>query len=240
MTSAGETQRSTIRHRVRVEALADTMTLGPREARHLHVLRLRLGDAVRVFDGQGHEAVAEIVELDEVRAVLALGEAIQGAAETPYPLMLAVTLLKGDKLAEVVRAATELGVVRIQLLVTARADAREIGEQKLLRLRRVAEEASKQSRRTVTPEVIAPMPLRDLVWDGLLFVAQPGSSLRLTDLLTWNAPVTVLTGPEGGLTDTEVSELVGRGAYAITLGPRILRAETAPVALLGAIAALGH
>ena len=227
------------RHRVRVEALQARMPLGPMETRHLHVLRLRPGDAVRVFDGQGAEAQATVLELDDARAVLELGEEVLGAAETPFPLTLAVALLKGDKLSEVVRAATELGVARIQLLVTARADAREIGEQKLTRLRRVAQEASKQSRRAVVPDVLSPIPLTTLSWTGQLFVAQPGSLGRLGDLLDWTAPVTVLTGPEGGLSDAEVASLTGRGAQAITLGPRILRAETAPVALLGALAAYG-
>lgn len=225
--------------RIRVTALTPRMDLGPREARHLHVLRLRVGDALRVFDGQGAEAEAQIAELDAARAVLTLGEALGGAAETPFPLTLAAALLKGDKLSDVVRAATELGVARVQLLVTARADARDIGAQKLLRLQRVAEEASKQSRRAVVPEVRAPLSLADFRWEGQLFVAQPGSASRIMALLDWGAPVTVLTGPEGGLTDAEVAELTGRGAHAVTLGPRILRAETAPVALLGAIAAAG-
>lgn len=226
-------------HRVRVDALAPEMTLGPREARHLHVLRLREGDEVRVFDGRGEEAGATVTLLDDLRAVLTLGERLAGTAETPQPVTLAVALLKGDKLADVVRAATELGAARVQLLVTRHADAREIGAQKLLRLRRVAEEASKQSRRAVTPEVLAPVHLTELTWEGQLFVAQPGSTDRLTDRLRWDTPVTVLTGPEGGLADAEVTELIGRGAVAVTLGPRILRAETAPVALLGAIVATG-
>ena len=227
------------RHRLRVDTLTDTMTLGAGEARHLRVLRLTVGDVVRVFDGRGAEALAEIAELDEVRAVLTLGETVEGAAETPHPLTVAVALLKADKLSDVVRAATELGAAQIQLLVTARADVREIGDQKLVRLNRVAQEAAKQSRRAVVPPVLAPVPLARFQPAGLTLVAQPGSSVRVSDVVTWDAPVTIITGPEGGLTDAEVQALVQDGAHAVTLGPRILRAETAPVALLGAIAALG-
>jgi 16S rRNA (uracil1498-N3)-methyltransferase len=216
------------------------MVLGPAEARHLGVLRLAPGAAVVVFDGRGGEARATVAELDDTRAVLHLGEATQGAQETPQPLTLAASLLKGDKLAEVVRAATELGVARVQLVVPRRADAREIGAQKLQRLARVAQEASKQSRRAVIPEVLAPVVLDALAWEGTLLVAQPGSAVRVMDVVDWTRPVTVLTGPEGGLTPEEVAALVARGAQAVTLGPRILRAETAPVALLGAIAALGQ
>ncbi|GHF29695.1 16S rRNA (uracil1498-N3)-methyltransferase [Deinococcus metalli] len=227
-------------HRVLVPELRDVMILGPREVRHLHVLRVRPGDTVRVFDGDGHEAEATVATLDDARAELHLGTALAGASETPMPLTLVVALLKGDKLAEVVRAATELGVADIRLIVTARADVREIGAQKLQRLERIAQEAAKQSRRTVIPDVHAPVTVGDLTWPGQLFVAQPGSTTRIGDVLDWAAPVTVLTGPEGGLTDAEVTALAARGAIPVTLGPRILRAETAPVALLGAIAALGR
>ncbi len=227
-------------HRVLVPALSATMTLGPREVRHLNVLRVQVGDTLRVFDGHGHEALAVVTVLDDTRAELELGGALAGVPETPYPLTLAAALLKGDKLAEVVRAATELGVARVQLLITARADVREIGAQKLQRLSRIAAEAAKQSRRAVVPVVVAPTPLHALTWEGHLYVAQPGAVNRIVDALDWTAPVTVLTGPEGGLTDAEVTALTTRGAQAVTLGPRILRAETAPVALLGAIAALGR
>ncbi|MBZ9711757.1 16S rRNA (uracil(1498)-N(3))-methyltransferase [Deinococcus multiflagellatus] len=228
------------RHRLRVTALAPTMVLGPGEARHLHVLRLRPGDEVRVFDGQGHEARATLAELDEGRAVLTLGEPVSGAAETPFPLTLGAALLKGDKLSDVVRAATELGVAQVQLLVTARADVRDIGPQKLERLNRVAQEASKQSRRAVVPPVLAPVPLAAFQPAGQVLVAQPGAAARVAEVVAWHAPLTVITGPEGGLTEAEVTALSARGAHAVTLGPRILRAETAPVALLGAIAALGQ
>ncbi|WP_309572787.1 RsmE family RNA methyltransferase, partial [Deinococcus sp.] len=125
------------------------MHLGPREMRHLQVLRVKVRDTVRVFDGQGREAYATVTALDEMHGELTLGDALGGVPETPFPLTLAVALVKGDKLVDVVRAATELGVAQVQLLVTARADVREIGAQKLQRLVRVAQEAAKQSRRAV-------------------------------------------------------------------------------------------
>ena len=226
-------------HRVKVAALARVMPLSVAESQHLRVLRLRPGATLQVFDGQGAEADATLIRLDEGGAMLELGEAVHNDRETPQPVTLAVALLKGDKLSDVVRAATELGVSAVQLTVTARADAREIGAQKLERLNRVAQEAAKQSRRNVIPPVLAPIPLAGVPLTGQVFVAQPGSNTRLTDVLDWSAPVTLITGPEGGLTDAEVARLVAGGAHAVTLGPRILRAETAPVALLGAIAALG-
>ncbi len=226
-------------HRVRVADLQDHLALPPAELRHLQVLRLRPGDRVRVFDGRGGEAEATIERLDEGGALLALGELVAPTPETPQPVTLAVALLKGDKLRDVVRAATELGVARFQLLLTTFADVPDVGGAKLERWRRVATEASKQSRRAVVPEVLAPIRLSDLPAVTQGFVAHPGSKARLTDSLDWSAPVTLVSGPEGGFAGEEIALLTARGYQAVTLGGRILRAETAPLALLGAIAATG-
>lgn len=215
------------------------MPLSPDESQHLRVLRLRPGAELRVFDGQGAEAHATLIRLDEGGAMLELGEAIENDRETPQPITLAVALLKGDKLSDVVRAATELGVTTFQLLQTRQSDVPEIGEQKLIRLRRVAAEASKQSRRAVTPEVLAPIPISQLRLEGQGLLAHPGSAARLTDHLDWQRPLTLVSGPEGGFSDGEVRALTDAGFVAVTLGPRILRAETAPLALLGAVAATG-
>lgn len=226
-------------HRVRVDTLQGDVVLGPREVRHLHVLRLTDGDEVRVFDGKGGEALAVIRELGDVRAVLTISAVVDAASETPTPITLAVALLKGDKLSDVVRASTELGVTTIQLLSTRFADVPDIGAAKLERLRRVATEASKQSRRAVVPDVLAPVKLADLPPTSQGFVAHPGSADRLTDLVSWQTPVTLVSGPEGGFHDAEIDLLSARGYRTVTLGPRILRAETAPLALLGALVATG-
>ncbi|AFZ68880.1 16S rRNA (uracil(1498)-N(3))-methyltransferase [Deinococcus peraridilitoris] len=226
-------------HRVRVDFLQESITLTAREARHLRVLRLTPGDIVRVFDGHGQEAQASLVRLDDELAELRLGALVDAAPETPQPVTLAVALLKGDKLTDVVRASTELGVSRIQLLSTRFADVPEIGNAKLQRLDRVAQEAAKQSRRAVVPVVLRPIPLSALPETTQGFVAHPGSTSRLTALLDWSVGPTLVSGPEGGFSEQEIALLRSRGYHAVTLGQRILRAETAPLALLGAIAATG-
>lgn len=226
-------------HRVRVDALGETLTVPPREERHLRVLRLAVGDTVRVFDGRGAEARAVIERLDEGGARLRVLQSVSAAPELPQSVTLAVALLKGDKLADVVRGATELGVARVQLLKTRFSDVPDIKDNKLDRLRRVAEEASKQSRRAVVPHILAPVGVGELPATPQGFVAHPGSSARLTDLLDWSGSVTLVTGPEGGFAEEEVRSLTARGYTAVTLGQRIVRAETAPLALLGAIAATG-
>jgi 16S rRNA (uracil1498-N3)-methyltransferase len=223
-------------HRAHHTILQPFVTLSSAESEHLRVLRANVGDAVTAFDGAGLEADGQITALEPL-VTLQLKEPRAVNLEPPQPVTLAVALLKGDKLAEVVRACTELGASAFQLLVTEHADARDIGTQKLERLRRIALEAAKQCGRSVVPTVFEPVRLRDLEIDGVGIVAHPRSSLRVPDAVNWSAPVTVLTGPEGGFSSAEIQLLETRSVRAVTLGRRILRAETAPVALLGALIA---
>jgi 16S rRNA (uracil1498-N3)-methyltransferase len=200
------------------------------------VLRASVGDEVTVFDGAGLEAIGRILSL-EPQVTLELEAPKPVSLEPPQQVTLAVALLKGDKLAEVVRGATELGVARVQLLVTDHADVRDIGVQKLERLRRIAVEAAKQCGRGLVPEVLEPIKLRDLELNGVGLVAHPRSTRLPREAVTWDSSVTVATGPEGGFSSLEISALERLGFVTVTLGQRILRAETAPIALLGAIVA---
>lgn len=228
------------RTRLRVPQIAEEMVLVGAARRHLRVMRLGVGDVVEVFDGAGKAALATVESADDMRAVLALSEEeTEAAAELPQKLTLAVALLKGDKLADVVRAATELGAAEIQLLSTEHGDVPDIGAAKLSRLARIAEEAAKQSRRAVVPVVHAPVALQKYAPDGTVIVAHVGETRTLNEALHWNAPLTVVTGPEGGFSEAETERLREHGAALVGLGPRVLRAETAPVALLGAIVATG-
>jgi 16S rRNA (uracil1498-N3)-methyltransferase len=223
-------------HRAHHAQLEGRVTLSPEESEHLRVLRANVGDEVTVFDGAGLEASGRILSL-EPQVTLELEPPRAVSLEPPQAVTLAVALLKGDKLAEVVRGATELGVARVQLLVTDHADARDIGAQKLERLRRIALEAAKQCGRGVVPEVLEPSKLRDLELNGVGLVAHPQSSRLPRDAVKWDAPVTIATGPEGGFSSLEIAALERIGFVTVTLGLRILRAETAPIALLGAIVA---
>ena len=224
------------KHRVYHAPLEPTITLSHFESDHLRVLRVVIGDKVSVFDGAGLEATG-IIESLEPLIRLRLGEVNAVNREPPHAVTLCIALLKSDKLADVVRGATELGVACVQLLVTDHSDAREIGAQKLERLRRVANEAAKQCGRNVIPSVLEPVRIRDLGAVQRGVVAHPRSSVLLRDAVTWNSPISVATGPEGGFSDAEIAILERLGFTAVTLGVRILRAETAPIALLGALIA---
>ncbi|MDT7919045.1 MAG: 16S rRNA (uracil(1498)-N(3))-methyltransferase [Meiothermus sp.] len=225
-------------HRAFVPIIQPQVELGGREAHHLlDVLRARVGDTLTVFDGKGTEGRARVVQTEPGWVRLQVEETWPANKEPPHPVSLYVALLKGDHLAEVVRAATELGASTIVPILTQHCVVRELSENKLLRLRRIALEAAKQCERSVVPEVKPLLPLKLLppVSQGL--VAQPRTSAQVREVWDPQKPTALLTGPEGGLSDDEIQLLEERGFTPITLGPRILRAETAPVALLSLVTA---
>ncbi len=208
-----------------------TGVLSPRESRHLvEVLRARVGDRFTVFDAQ-REALAEVVDLGPPVRYRILEER-RPEREVGVEVVLYPALLKGDKLAEVVRMATELGATRIQPLITRHSVPKEMGEGKLRRLRAIAVEAAKQSGRTLVPEVLPPIPLEAVppVAQGL--VAHVGAKALVRGVLDPGKPLALAVGPEGGFTEEEVALLEGRGFTPVSLGRRILRAETAALALL--------
>lgn len=210
--------------------------MGGAAGHHLgRVLRVRVGSAVVAFDGAGCEAIGTVVALDDAGVWLELGPpAVAEAAGGPR-LTLAPALLKGDKLADVVRMGTELGVTAFRPVVTRRCDARALGPARRARLARIASEAARQSGRARVPELHDPVPLAALRWSGGAVVADP------TAVAAWcDAPevlgedLTAVSGPEGGLTPDEVASLAALGARPVRLGPSVLRAETAPVAMAAA------
>ncbi|WP_457637158.1 RsmE family RNA methyltransferase [Oceanithermus sp.] len=226
--------------RVLVPELGEEIRLSGAEAHHLlHVLRVKPGRQVVVFDGLGLEAEAEVVAVSGSTVTLKAGQPRPVETEPPLEIILYPALLKGDKLADVVRAGSELGVSRFVPLVTERSVPREMGRAKLERLRRIAREAAKQSGRALVPKVEEPRELTRLEPVGFGLVAHPRASASLSRL-AWpqTGQVALVSGPEGGFTEVEVEHLRKLGFTPIYLGPRILRAETAPLVLAAAAAAL--
>ncbi len=225
-------------HRAFVPIIQPEVELSGREAHHLlDVLRAREGDTLTVFDGKGTEGRARVVQTEPGWVRLQVEETWPASKEPPHPISLYVALLKGDHLAEVVRAATELGASTIVPVLTQHCVVRELSENKLTRLRRIALEAAKQCERSVIPEVKPLLPLGHIPLVEQGFVAQPRSTALVRDYFDPEKPTFLLTGPEGGLSETEVGRLEQQGFTPVTLGPRILRAETAPIALLSLVTA---
>jgi 16S rRNA (uracil1498-N3)-methyltransferase len=211
-------------------------------AHHAHeVLRLRPGDAVRIFDGRGSEfeAVLEAVHRKEVSA--RLGEAVEPRPESPLRLTLAVAPLKGDRMELVIQKATELGVAEIRPVVTIRTDAAArpaLRGSRQERWDKVASGAAEQCGRAVVPQVQPTVELDELLrmpFDGrkLLFLeTEAVPALRREPKAT---SATLLIGPPGGFEDRETDAARAAGYEAARLGPRVLRTETAALAALAVV-----
>jgi 16S rRNA (uracil1498-N3)-methyltransferase len=210
-------------------------TLTSDEARHLReVLRLKAGDDVQVFDGAGREFRAVVSQARRDFAELELRDEIGPVRpESPLQLTLAVALLKGEKFDLVVQKATELGVNRFIPLVTRYADIKlrdeTDAEKRVARWQRIALEAAKQCGRAVVPEITLPVSFASVLEEDscLLFSERDGEALN-TDLRTNR--VTAVVGSEGGWSDEELNEARAAQVPIVTLGGRVLRAETAAIA----------
>ena len=219
------------------------IALPPGAARHVQVLRLQPGDALTLFDGSGPEWQAEVTAMGRSEVRVKLLEATQPQRELSCAVTLAVVMPANDRMDFLVEKATELGAAALQPLVAERSVLRLSGERadkKRAHWQGVAIAAAEQSGRTVPMRVepvlplvtwLAALPDRGDEWRGLLSpcAAAPLSSFPQQRAL-------FLSGPEGGLSDTEEDAARARGFAAITLGPRILRADTAPLAVLSWLA----
>jgi 16S rRNA (uracil1498-N3)-methyltransferase len=220
----------------------DRILLPVDEAEHLtRVLRLSIGDRVRVFNGRGaeYEAVVDATDREGVR--LTIGAPCSTAPEPRVAITLAQAVLKGDKMDEVVRDAVMIGVAAIQPLVTARTEitvaALNRGRRRE-RWERIAVASAKQCGRAVVPRILEPQPFAAVSVPTPVFVlAEPGlgSGVPLREL---DADIpdqaTLLVGPEGGWTAEEVRVAAALGTL-VTLGGRTLRADAMALVALAAM-----
>jgi 16S rRNA (uracil1498-N3)-methyltransferase len=215
-------------------------TLAANEARHLRdVLRLKSGDEIYVFDGAGREFRCTVVNTARDSAELRIESEVEPAKpESHLQLELCVALLKGEKFDLVVQKATELGVSAVVPLITRYADIQLRDEndaaKRVVRWQRIALEAAKQSGRAVVPEVGAPLTFESLLAGTkdtelcLMFAERSGESLSSVAALAPQS-VKAVVGSEGGWADEEIESARAQNFHVITLGGRVLRAETAAI-----------
>jgi len=221
------------------------------EAAHaVRVLRVGPGDAVRVFDGEGHEFTAVVRTVAKGRVEVELGQAVEPPApEMTLDLTLVMAALKGDHMDAVVRDATMLGVRSIVPMVTARTEvsleALDRGNRPE-RWRRVAVSSAKQCGRAVVPRVAEPMDVDGLlaIWsdesasDTRIVCIEPSAPFAGGRVQEIARPTTgkasVIVGPEGGWEPDELERLSGV-ARGVRLGDRTLRADAAPLVALVAL-----
>ena len=230
---------------------APTIRLSAGESHHLtRVVRLRPGDEAFVFDGVGHEFRCLVMAGNERQVELEIVEKLADEVESPVELTLAQALAKGDKFDLIIQKATELGVRRILPLITANSDVKltvERGDKRAERWRRISLEALKQSggRRLVElhlpaalPEYLASFSARETNPTSpalLVFSERGGMSIPKALAQIKEPRVIAFVGPEGGWTGPEMASFESIGAAFVTLGPRILRTETAAITAVSLI-----
>lgn len=225
-----------------------TLSLPAAAARHVQVLRLQPGETIRLFNGtDGLDWPAEIVRIGRHAVEVRLGAAQAVDRELPCAVTLAIGVPANDRMDALVEKAGELGATAIQPLVCERSVLRLSAERaaaKQRHWRAVAAAASEQCGRARVTDVLAVLSLS--TW--LAAEATAGAARRIVLSLDPSAApaaaamperaaapagrVVVLSGPEGGLSDGEESAALARGFVRVGLGPRVLRADTAPLALL--------
>ena len=212
------------------------VTLDADETRHMRdVLRLHAGDEVSVFDGTGREFLCSIVAIGKKGSELnIISETAAASPESPFEITLAATVLNGEKYDLVIQKAVELGVAKLIPLQTIRGDVKaKDAAKRLERWRRIALEATKQSGRAKLMQIAEPVTFEALIADPgdgdvVMFSERDGNSLTT---ISAGKKMTALIGPKGGWDDSELEAARAAGISVVTLGGRILRAETAAIAL---------
>ncbi|MEY2783734.1 MAG: Ribosomal small subunit methyltransferase [Pseudomonadota bacterium] len=219
-------------------------------ARHVQVLRMQPGDGITLFNGEGGEFAATVTRMGRSDVQVSVGAHVALEREAGRAVHLLAGITANDRMDWLVEKATELGVASITPLVAERSVLKLKGERadkKLAHWQSVAVAAAEQCGRNRVPTVHAAVTLVEWLkqaapgerWvlslsEGTRPLAEMASMAGITDKAS-TSPVTVLSGPEGGLSPAEEAAALTAGFVPVTLGPRVLRAETAPLAVLAVL-----
>ena len=212
------------------------------EARHLsQVLRLGIGDEVAVFDGAGREYRARVERIARDGADVRLIAEVNAAPEPAVRLTLAQAVLKGEKMDDVIRDATMMGVSAIEPLITEHTAAHMKAGRAPERWRRIAIASAKQCRRAVVPPIGSGVTFADwLAADRSplrAILVEPSAAVQGHPLSTLGGDrppsASLLVGPEGGWSEAEIDAAVRAGCIPISLGRRTLRADAVPIVAIG-------
>ncbi|MFA7593041.1 MAG: 16S rRNA (uracil(1498)-N(3))-methyltransferase [Thiohalobacteraceae bacterium] len=217
--------------------------LDARGVGHLvRVLRLRVGDAVTLFNGDGNDYAAELIETGKTQARCRIHAARVRATESPLMIELAQGISRGERMDYTIQKAVELGVQRIVPLATERSQVKLSGEREEKRRHHwqgIILHACEQSGRSHIPDLLPVQKLDQWLSsrspDGHALFLDPEGDVGVSDLREPVAAVSLLVGPEGGLSPAERTLAVQAGFLRLRLGPRILRTETAAVTAIAAL-----
>ena len=225
---------------------ADSLiTLDKDAARYLSfVLRMTSGQMLNLFNGEGGEYVAEVVSLSKNQVTVSIKESLPNDRESLLKIHLVIGISRGERMDWVIQKATELGVHTITPIFTERTEVKLAGsrlEKRLVHWQQVSISACEQCLRNVVPTINSAVSLQQCLGThdgGLKIVLHHRTERPLTELQNTNNHVTILIGPEGGLSDDEITLAESNGYNAVKLGPRVLRTETAPLAAISILQSL--
>lgn len=225
--------------------VGDTLAVDGQDAVHIRrSLRLHEGDAVLICDGRSTEYDTVIDRFDGDTVLLTVNDVRPSKAEPSVKVTLYQGLPKGDKLELIIQKCVELGVTEIVPVEMSRSIAKigDKADKKQKRWQTIANEAASQSGRGILPQVSTPVPFHEMLarfGDTPTLVCYEGGGRPFCDaVLSETTALNIVIGPEGGIAPDEIEALVKAGGETVTLGRRILRCETAPIAVLAATMAL--
>lgn len=227
------------------EINSDFLVLTGENAAHAKVLRIKSGEKVLVCDGQGQECLCTVSDVSPGQISLVVSGRQESSSEATVSVSVYMAFSKGDKLEHVIQKATELGANEIIAFPTARCvskpDEKSL-KKKLERWQKIAASAAEQSGRGMIPNVItlksySEALIRAMEADKaiLFYENERATTLRMALEEGSYKTLSLMTGPEGGLEETEVDQAKSAGIHICTLGKRILRCETAPLCALSAV-----
>lgn len=226
------------------EMSLDRIVLTGDNAQHAKVLRLKAGEEVLLCDGEGNECLCRVVEIDARQLTVVVNSRRESSTEPTVCVSVYMAFPKADKLEHVIQKATELGAYEIVAFPSARCiskpDEKSLAK-KVERWQKIAASAAEQSGRGRIPQVLtlpsykAALERAAQADKAFLFYENEHSTTLRMALAGEYRSVSLLTGPEGGLEESEVKQAIDAGLQVCTLGSRILRCETAPLCALSAV-----
>jgi 16S rRNA (uracil1498-N3)-methyltransferase len=226
-------------------AIGDCIELEVGAARHLtSALRMNSGQLVTLFNGQGGEYTAELVDAQKGKASVRITEFDQTDRESSLSIHLAIGISRGERMDWIMQKATELGVSEITPLFTERCEVKLSGDRldkKVSHWQQVAISACEQSQRNTVPLINAPVKIDQWQMNcdaSLKLVLHHRTNQSLSDMRQPTGPIALLIGSEGGLSEREIEQAISLDFSPLALGPRVLRTETAPLAAISILQSL--
>ena len=213
------------------------------EAHHYikHVLRMRAGDPLFLFNGTEKEYAAKIAAIQKNKTVIQILEAKTSHKESPIHIIIGQAVPKGQKMDNMIPRITELGAFALVPLITQRSDLKKVSPQKLKRWQKIATQSAQQTGRSTVPKIFSPVTLTDFLEENqhhekiLFYELASAENFKTAVENSKTDALYLIIGPEGGFSPEEISQAQQAGCRIVSLGKRILKTETVAPAVTAII-----